>query len=206
MWRDWFIASQADVSAYRDSTKTDLMTIHATRPYPFCVWITGLPGAGKSTLAQALFTELQQRGTPAVVLDGDELRRGLCADLGFSEADRHENIRRAGAVAHLMFEAGLIVICAFVSPFAADRDRVRHLFPADRFMEVYLSTPLETCAARDPKGLYARAQTDSALGLTGVQAPYEVPVVPELTLDTSQLSVHEALTKLMALAERATDA
>lgn len=178
------------------------MKTHAARPSPYCVWITGLPGAGKSTLAQALFTELQQRGAPAFVLDGDDLRQGLCADLGFSEADRHENIRRAGAVARLMFDAGLVVICAFISPYAADRDRVRHLFPAGRFIEVYLSTPLETCAARDPKGLYARAEKNPALGLTGVHAPYETPVEPELRLDTSQLSVHEALTRLLALAWR----
>lgn len=176
------------------------MTILATENVPYCLWITGLSGAGKSTLAQVLFAELQQRGTRAVVLDGDHLRQGLCADLGFSDADRHENIRRAGAVARLMFDAGLVVICAFVSPFAADRDRVRRLFPAGRFIEVYLSTPLATCAARDPKGLYARAARDASLGLTGVQAPYEPPAEPELTLDTSTLSVQASLTSLLALA------
>lgn len=175
------------------------MTIYATETAPYCVWITGLSGAGKSTLAQALFAGLQQRGTPAFVLDGDHLRQSLCADLGFSDADRHENIRRAGAVARLMFDAGLVVICAFVSPFAADRDRVRRLFPADRFIEVYLSTPLATCAARDPKGLYARAASDPTLGLTGVQAPYEPPAEPELTLDTSELSVQASLAALLAL-------
>lgn len=176
------------------------MRIHATDNSFYCVWITGLSGAGKSTLAQALFAELQQRGTRAFVLDGDHLRQGLCADLGFSDADRHENIRRAGEVARLMFDAGLAVICAFVSPFAVDRDRVRRLFPDGRFIEVYLSTPVATCAARDPKGLYARAATDAALGLTGVQAPYETPAEPELTLDTSQLSVQESLSRLLALA------
>lgn len=176
------------------------MTIFATETVPYCLWMTGLSGAGKSTLAQVLFAELQQRGTRAVVLDGDHLRQGLCADLGFSDADRHENIRRAGAVARLMFDAGLVVICAFVSPFAADRDRVRRLFPAGRFIEVYLSTPLATCAARDPKGLYARAARDASLGLTGVQAPYEPPAEPELTLDTSTLSVQASLTSLLALA------
>lgn len=176
------------------------MTIHATDASFYCVWITGLSGAGKSTLAQALFAEMQQRGTRAFVLDGDDLRQGLCADLGFSDADRHENIRRAGEVARLMYDAGLVVICAFVSPFAADRDRVRRLFPDGRFIEIYLSTPVATCAARDPKGLYARAETDAALGLTGVQAPYERPAEPELTLDTSQLSVQESLSRLLALA------
>lgn len=177
------------------------MIAHAAHSYPLCVWITGLSGAGKSTLAQALFSELRQRGTPVFVLDGDHLRQGLCADLGFSEADRHENIRRAGAVARLMFDAGLVVICAFVSPFAADRERVRHAFPAGRFIEVYLSTPLETCAARDSKGLYARAETDATLSLTGVRAPYEAPAAPELTLDTTQLGVHESLARLLPLAQ-----
>jgi adenylyl-sulfate kinase len=169
------------------------------QPFPFCIWITGLPGAGKTTLARALFSELQRHRLSAVILDGDELRQGLCADLGFSDSDRHENIRRAGEVARLMYGAALVVICAFVSPFAADRDRVRRLFPAENFAEIYLSTPLETCALRDPKGLYARAKDGSALGLTGLQAPYEVPVAPDLTLDTSQLSVPEALRTLLVL-------
>jgi adenylylsulfate kinase len=151
---------------------------------PSCFWITGLPGAGKSTLAQTLSGALRQHGTPAAVLDGDELRRGLCADLGLSDADRHENIRRAGEVARLMADAGLIVICAFVSPFAADRKRVRHLFPAGRFAEVYLSTSLATCAARDPKGLYAKARAGTLSGLTGWDAPYEAPLTPEFVFDT----------------------
>lgn len=157
---------------------------------PSCFWITGLSGAGKSTLAQALFSALRQRGTPAMVLDGDELRRGLCADLGLSDADRHENIRRAGEVARLMSDAGLVVICAFVSPFAPDRERVRRLFPAGRFAEVYLSTSLATCAARDAKGLYARARAGILSGLTGWDAPYDVPFMPEFVFDT--LSVEPA--------------
>ncbi|HZV64279.1 MAG TPA: adenylyl-sulfate kinase [Telluria sp.] len=151
---------------------------------PSCFWITGLPAAGKSTLAHALLAALRQRGTAAVVLDGDELRRGLCADLGLSDADRHENIRRAGEVARLMADAGLLVICAFVSPFTADRARVRHLFPAGRFAEVYLSTSLASCAARDPKGLYARARAGTLTGLTGWDAPYEMPLLPEFVFDT----------------------
>jgi adenylyl-sulfate kinase len=175
------------------------MTIHTLQAAPYCIWITGLSGAGKNTLAQALFAELQHRGTRAFVLDGDQLRQGLCADHGFSGADRDENIRRAGAVARLMFEAGLVPICAFVSPFAAGRARVRQLFPAGRFIEVYLSTPVASCAARDPKGLYASAASGTAFGLTGVQSPYEAPEQAELTLDTSQLSVQEALGAVLAL-------
>jgi adenylylsulfate kinase len=161
------------------------MTIHTLQAAPYCIWITGLSGAGKNTLAQALFAELQHRGTRAFVLDGDQLRQGLCADHGFSGADRDENIRRAGAVARLMFEAGLA--------------RVRQLFPAGRFIEVYLSMPVASCAARDPKGLYARAASGTAFGLTGVQSPYEAPEQAELTLDTSQLSVQEALGAVLAL-------
>ncbi|MES2756236.1 MAG: adenylyl-sulfate kinase [Pseudomonadota bacterium] len=175
------------------------MSIPEDHPAPICIWFTGLPGAGKSTLAQALHAELQLHRRHACVLDGDEVRRGLCADLGFSDADRHENIRRVGEVARLMFDAGLVVICAFVSPFAVDRDRVRGLFPHGRFKEVYVSTPLATCASRDPKGLYARASLDATLGLTGVQAPYEAPLAAELTLDTSQLTVPQALTRLLSL-------
>ncbi|MES2152340.1 MAG: adenylyl-sulfate kinase [Pseudomonadota bacterium] len=153
-----------------------------------CYWITGLSGAGKSTLAQALCATLRQRGARAVVLDGDQLRSGLCADLGMSDADRHENIRRAGEVARMMADAGLLVICAFVSPFAADRAGVRHLFAVGRFAEVYLSTSLATCAARDPKGLYAKARAGTLLGLTGVDAPYEVPLSPEFVFDTVALA------------------
>lgn len=175
------------------------MTLATAELYPICIWLTGLSGAGKSTLAQALQAQLQRNGRPAFVLDGDELRGGLCADLGFSDADRHENIRRVGEVARLMFDAGLVVICAFVSPFAADRDRARGRFPPGRFHEVHVSTPLATCAARDPKGLYARAHADATMGLTGVQSPYEAPLAAELTLDTSQLSVEQALIALAAL-------
>lgn len=149
-----------------------------------CFWITGLSGAGKTTLAQALFVALRRRDIRAVVLDGDELRRGLCADLGLSDADRHENIRRAGEVARLMADTGLVVICAFVSPFAADRAKVRQLFPAGRFSEVYLSTSVATCAARDPKGLYAKARAGILTGLTGWDAPYDVPHSPEFVFDT----------------------
>lgn len=155
---------------------------------PSCFWITGLSGAGKSTLAQALCAALRARGTPAAVLDGDELRRGLCADLGMSDADRHENIRRAGEVARLLADAGLVAICAFVSPFAADRERVRRLFPAGQFAEVYLSTSLETCAARDPKGLYAKARAGLLTGLTGWDAPYEPPPDAEFVFDTQALA------------------
>lgn len=135
-------------------------------------------------MARELYRELCAKGYVAHVLDGDELRRGLCSDLGMSDADREENIRRAGEVARLMFDAGINVICAFVSPFAAHRSRVRELFPEGRFVEVHLSTPLEECIRRDPKGLYARASKGEISGITGWDAPYEPPSCPEWRFDT----------------------
>lgn len=153
-----------------------------------CYWITGLPAAGKTTLARALALSLQQGGVAVALLDGDELRKGLCADLGLSDADRTENIRRAGEVAKLMVDAGLTVVCAFVSPFEKDRQRVRGLFAPGQFAEVYLSTSVQECARRDPKQLYARAKAGSLTGLTGWDSPYEAPAQPEFTFDTQQTS------------------
>lgn len=168
-------------------------------------WMTGLPAAGKTSLARALCEALQKQGKMACVLDGDELRRGLCADLDLTEADRRENIRRAGEVARLMFDAGLNVACAFVSPFAADRARVRALFPPDRFIEVHLSTPLPECARRDPKGLYALARTGHLTGLTGWDAPYELPQAAEWTFDTSILRIENMLDSLLGTAPTQVD-
>lgn len=161
-------------------------------------WITGLPAAGKTSLARALCESLHLQGQAACVLDGDELRRGLCADLGLSDLDRRENIRRAGEVARLMFGAGLNVACAFVSPFAADRDRVRALFPVGRFVEVHLSTGLEECARRDPKGLYARARAGQITGLTGWDAPYEPPSAAEWVFDTRVHRISDMLPLLLS--------
>jgi adenylylsulfate kinase len=148
-------------------------------------WITGLPAAGKTTLALALCDALKACDEPVCHLDGDVLRRGLCADLGMSALDRQENLRRAGAVAQLMTDAGLHVVCSFVSPYAADRQRVRDLFEPDQFVEVYLATSLEVCMQRDPKQLYAKAKAGALVGLTGWDAPYEPPVGPEYRFDTS---------------------
>lgn len=165
---------------------------------PSCFWITGLSGAGKTTLALALHARLREQGVTAVVLDGDELRRGLCSDLGMLDADRRENIRRAGEVARLLANAGQVAICAFVSPFAADRDRVRSLFSAGRYAEVYLSTSLATCAARDAKGLYAKARAGALSGLTGWDAPYDAPVKPEFEFDTEFLEPGTMVDTLLA--------
>lgn len=155
---------------------------------PHVFWLTGLPASGKSTLARALEAQLLEQGMRVSRLDGDELRRGLCADLGMDRASRSENIRRAGEVARLMHAAGLSVICAFVSPFATDRQRVRRLFPPKHFSEVHLATPLEECIRRDPKDLYGRAQRGELSGLTGWDAPYEAPEAAEFTFDTRQLA------------------
>lgn len=165
-------------------------------------WLTGLPAAGKTTLARALEQRFKALGRAVVVLDGDELRRGLCADLGMSDADRQENIRRAGEVAALLQRAGLQVICAFVSPFAEDRLRVRQLFDEGRFTEVHVSTHLDVCIQRDPKGLYARAQRGELHNLTGWDAPFEVPQAAEFSFDSHTMATEPLLDALCA---RATD-
>lgn len=156
-----------------------------------CYWITGLPAAGKTTLAKALKLSLEQSGVATALLDGDELRKGLCADLGLNDAHRTENIRRAGEVARLMVDAGLTVVCAFVSPFEKDRQRVRGLFAPGQFAEVYLSTSLLECARRDPKQLYARAKSGALTGLTGWDSPYEAPAHADFTFDTQLTSAED---------------
>jgi bifunctional enzyme CysN/CysC len=156
------------------------------------VWLTGLSGSGKTTIAREVERRLFERGCRTMLLDGDQLRHGLCRDLSFSPSDRTENIRRAGEVARLFFEQGCIVLCAFVSPYIEDRARARRLLPAGRFVEVFVKASADICRQRDPKGLYARAGSGQVAHLTGVSAPYEEPVAPELTLDTERLTAAEA--------------
>ncbi|MFL5386695.1 MAG: adenylyl-sulfate kinase [Longimicrobiaceae bacterium] len=163
------------------------------------LWLTGLSGAGKTTLAQALERRLVAAGCQAAVLDGDDLRHGLCGDLGFAAADRAENVRRAAEVARLFFERGQVVVCAFVSPFRDDRARARALFPAESFAEVHVRSPVELCRRRDVKGLYALAARGQVPGFTGVSAPYEPPAAAELTLDTAELGVEACVERLVAL-------
>jgi bifunctional enzyme CysN/CysC len=149
---------------------------------PAVLWFTGLSGAGKSTLANCVEAGLHARGVHTVMLDGDNIRHGLNKDLGFTEADRVENIRRIGEVAKLMTEGGLIVLCAFISPFRAERRMVRELVPDGEFVEIFVDTPIEECIARDAKGLYRRALAGEIKNFTGVDQPYEVPENPDLRL------------------------
>jgi bifunctional enzyme CysN/CysC len=151
---------------------------------PAIVWFTGLSGAGKSTIANMVEQRLHTAGHHTMLLDGDNVRHGLNRDLGFTEADRVENIRRAGEVARLLTEAGLIVLCSFISPYHAEREMVRRLVPDGDFIEVFIDTPIEECVRRDPKGLYAKAKAGKIKNFTGFDAPYEAPVNPEIHLHT----------------------
>ena len=162
------------------------------------VWLTGLPGSGKSTLAHEAAAMLAAEGVLAYVLDGDNLRFGLNSDLGFSPADRAENIRRAGEVAALLCDAGAVVLASFISPYRRDRDRARSLHPGGAFVEVFVDAPLEVCEQRDPKGLYARARSGAIDELTGLSAPYERPDAAELHIDTSSSDAQTAAAVIVA--------
>lgn len=161
------------------------------------VWLTGLSAAGKSTIATELERELFSQGKHAFVLDGDNMRHGLCADLAFSPEDRKENIRRIGEVARLFVEAGFVCITAFISPYRSDRDLARRIAPEGKFIEVFLNAPVEVCAQRDPKGLYAKARAGEIKDFTGVSAPYEPPLNPELELRTDKMTLPECIAVLL---------
>jgi len=163
------------------------------------VWLTGLSGAGKSTIATELLRQLHSLRRPAYVLDGDKVRANLCSDLGFTPEDRKENIRRIAEVARLFADAGLVCIVAFISPYRADRERARALLPTGRFVEVFLSTPVEVCEQRDVKGLYAKARAGLVKDFTGISAPYEAPLKPELELRTDKLNLSECVTQILAV-------
>lgn len=164
---------------------------------PHLFWITGLSASGKTTLANALHRALVSQNKTSVVLDGDNLRQGLCSDLGLSENDRKENIRRAGEVARLLLSNGITVICALISPYEKDRSRVRQSIPDQQFSEIYLSPPLETCINRDPKGLYAKSLLGEISGMTGIDSPYEPPLKPEFQFDTSKISVLDMVAQIL---------
>lgn len=163
------------------------------------LWFTGLSGAGKSTLAHAVEGALYKYGAHTFVFDGDNVRHGLCGDLGFGEQDRVENIRRVGEMSKLFIEAGVIALTAFISPFRADRDRVRALVAPEDFIEVFCHCPLQVCEQRDVKGLYAKARQGLIKDFTGISSPYEPPVNPELELDTGSQPLEECVTEILNL-------
>ena len=157
------------------------------------IWFTGLSGSGKSTLAYAVEKILHQHGSQTIVLDGDNIRHGLCGDLGFSVKDRQENIRRIGEVAKLLMEAGLIVLTAFISPYRIDREKVREKAKNGDFIEIYCDASIEICKKRDTKGLYKKAFSGEILEFTGVSSPYQVPEKPDLTLNTGTVSLDKCI-------------
>jgi adenylylsulfate kinase len=168
------------------------------------LWFTGLSGSGKSTIAYTLEHALVQRGRLAYVLDGDNIRHGLNKNLGFSAADREENIRRIGEVAKLFADCGVLTMTSFISPYRADRDKVRALHVEGKlpFIEVFVNTPIETCEKRDPKGLYKKARAGQLKGFTGIDDPYEAPLQPEFTLDATNTSPQQATVLLIEFLEK----
>ncbi|PTR01229.1 adenylylsulfate kinase [Mucilaginibacter yixingensis] len=163
------------------------------------VWLTGLSGAGKTTIADEVKLRLFEQGVHSFALDGDQLRSGLNKDLGFTAADRHENIRRAAAVAGLFYQSGAVVLCSFISPFATDREEVKKQFPEGRFLEIYVKCSLEECARRDPKQLYKKALNQSIPNFTGINSPYEVPEKPNMVINTEHCTETEAAEMVLTL-------
>lgn len=165
------------------------------------VWLTGLSGAGKSTIAYALDKQLYTLGRHSIVLDGDEIRKGLCNDLGFSAKDRSENIRRVGELAILLLDTGLIVICAFISPFAKDREQIRQKAPKD-FIEVFCDCPIHVCQERDPKELYKKVTEGKVKDFTGISSPYEPPEHPDFVLKTDKMPVEQSIRAILDLLQK----
>lgn len=165
---------------------------------PVAIWLTGLSGAGKSTIANALEVALVGRGRHTYLLDGDNVRMGLCRDLGFSDADREENIRRIAELGRLFVDAGLIVITAFISPFRADRALARQIIGENAFIEVFVDTPLSECERRDPKGLYGKARAGLIKNFTGIDSAYEAPVAPDVLVNTLESSLDQAVEQILA--------
>lgn len=172
---------------------------------PMVIWMTGISASGKSTIADALDIALAQQGRFTCIIDGDSVRGGLCRDLGFSEGDRDENIRRVAEVARLMLDTGLIVIVALISPSSASRHYARSIIGNEHFVEVHVDAPLETAEQRDPKGLYKKARSGLIKHFTGIDAHYDVPVFPEVHLDTAALSVEQSVVAILEWIARRDD-
>ena len=187
-----FALRRANNIHWQDTDISKIQRATALNQKPAIFWMTGLSGSGKSTIANAVEQQLAQKGYHTFLLDGDNIRHGLNKDLGFTEADRIENIRRIGEVSKLMTDAGLIVITAFISPFQSERNMVRELVDAGEFIEIFVDTPLQVAEKRDVKGLYAKARAGELKNFTGIDSPYERPSKPEITIDTAELSVDEA--------------
>ncbi|MFC4402627.1 adenylyl-sulfate kinase [Gracilibacillus xinjiangensis] len=182
---------------WHESAVTKQDRLHLNEHQSPVLWFTGLSGSGKSTLTVALEKALYDQGIRTYRLDGDNIRHGLNNNLGFSPEDRKENIRRIGEVAKLMSDAGLITLTAFISPYQEDRDNVRQLLADGDFIEIYVKCSLEGCELRDPKGLYQKARAGEIKGFTGIDAPYEEPVNPELTIDTEQNTIDESVEQII---------
>lgn len=163
----------------------------------YIIWLTGLSGSGKSTIARELEKTLFDKNYQVMILDGDIVRDGLNSDLGFSLEDRRENIRRIGEAAKLLMEAGIITICAFISPYNCDRQKIREIVPDGDFIETFIDCPLEECERRDPKGLYKKARSGLIKNFTGIDDPYEMPEDPEILINTQELSVEESANKVL---------
>jgi adenylyl-sulfate kinase len=183
---------------WHESTVTTADRAKVKDQKPKCIWLTGLSGSGKSTLANALEVALTEQGKHTYLLDGDNVRHGLNKNLGMSDADRTENIRRVSEVAKLMVDAGLIVVTAFISPFRADRDSARALFDDGEFVEVFVDAPLEECEKRDPKGLYQKARQGIIKEFTGIDSPYEAPEKPEVVINTAENDIEACVKQLIA--------
>ena len=185
--------SDQPVAAYKDLKSL----LENEKQKGVVIWLTGFSGAGKSTVSEKLSTMMTENGNKTFILDGDKIRTGLCSDLGFSPEDRTENIRRIGEVAKLFSDTGIITIVAFISPYRSDRDRVRSILKDGAFIEVFVDCPIEECERRDPKGLYKRARAGEIPQFTGISAPYEPPLEPEIHLHTKDNTVEECATKII---------
>lgn len=210
---DWAAQPDSTVDEHRRQDRPCEVVWHRTQvsqrmradmlgQQPCCIWLTGLSGSGKSTIANALELSLHQAGKLTFLLDGDNIRHGLNRDLGMSVQDRVENVRRVGEVAKLMVDAGLIVVSAFISPFRQDRERVRSMFPPEQFIEVFVDTPLDVCEQRDPKGLYRKAREGLIRDFTGIDSPYEAPDQADIVLRTTEMDVQQCVSHIRALLAR----